>query len=67
MDHHFIVVIALVGLAGIGAQWVAWRTGWPAIALMLIAGLLLGPITGLVDPHHDFGDILEPMISARPN
>ncbi|WP_265529346.1 cation:proton antiporter [Sphingomicrobium marinum] len=63
MDHHFIVVVALVGLAGIGAQWIAWRTGWPAIALMLVAGLLLGPVTGLVDPHHDFGDVLEPMIS----
>ncbi|WP_265571065.1 cation:proton antiporter [Sphingomicrobium nitratireducens] len=63
MDHHLILVIGLIGLAGIGAQWIAWRTGWPAIALMLVAGLLLGPVTGLINPDEDFGDLLKPMIS----
>ncbi len=57
------LVIALVGVLGIGAQWVAWRTGWPAIVLMLIAGFLAGPILGVIDPHHAFGELLEPMIS----
>ena len=37
------IVIALVGVLGIGAQWLAWRTGWPGIALMLAAGFLAGP------------------------
>ncbi|WP_144094779.1 cation:proton antiporter [Croceicoccus sediminis] len=57
------LVIALVGVLGIGAQWVAWRTGWPAIVLMLAAGFIAGPITGIMDPHHAFGELLEPMIS----
>ena len=57
------LVIALVGLLGIGAQWVAWRTGWPAIVLMLAAGVLAGPVFGFMDPHHAFGDLLEPMVS----
>ena len=57
------LVIALVGILGIGAQWVAWRTGWPAIVLMLAAGFLAGPILGIFDPHHAFGDLLEPAIS----
>ncbi len=57
------LVIALIGALGIGAQWVAWRTGWPAIALMLVAGVVAGPVTGLVDPHHTFGDLLEPFVS----
>ena len=57
------IVIALVGVLGIGAQWIAWRTGWPAIVLMLIAGFLAGPILGVIDPHHAFGELLEPMIS----
>ena len=57
------LVIALIGALGIGAQWVAWRTGWPAIALMLAAGVVAGPLTGLVEPHALFGDLLEPMIS----
>ena len=62
MDH-FAIVIALVGILGIGAQWIAWRTGLPAIALMLVAGIIAGPITGLVVPERDFGHLLEPAIS----
>ncbi|MBE5073880.1 sodium:proton antiporter [Erythrobacteraceae bacterium E2-1 Yellow Sea] len=55
-------VIALVGVLGIGAQWVAWRTGWPAIVLMLFAGFMAGPVLGLIDPKAAFGDLLSPMI-----
>ncbi len=58
------IVIAVVGTLGIGAQWVAWRTGWPAIVLMLAAGFIAGPITGLIDPEAAFGDMLDPMISV---
>lgn len=57
------LVIALVGALGIGAQWVAWRTGWPAIVLMLAAGFLAGPIFGIIDPEAAFGDLLEPMVA----
>ncbi len=58
------LVMALIGVLGIGAQWIAWRTGWPAIALMLAAGVIAGPITGVIIPEHTFGDLLEPMISV---
>jgi len=57
-----MVKIALIGALGIGAQWVAWRTGRPAIALMLIVGILAGPVLGLIDPERDFGTLLEPII-----
>lgn len=57
------LLFALIGVLGIGAQWVAWRTGWPAIALMLVAGIFAGPVTGLIDPHAAFGPLLEPAIS----
>ncbi|GGD61042.1 sodium:proton antiporter [Erythrobacter arachoides] len=62
------LVIALVGVLGIGAQWLAWRTGWPAIVLMLAAGFIAGPIMGqlgypLIDPRAAFGDLLEPMVA----
>lgn len=61
------LTIALVGVLGIGAQWLAWRTGWPAIVLMLAAGFIAGPVCGyfgypLLDPEAAFGDLLEPMI-----
>lgn len=52
-----------MGALGIGAQWAAWRTGWPAIVLMLAAGFIAGPVTGLIDPEVAFGDLLDPMIS----
>ncbi len=35
--------IALIGILGIGAQWLAWRLQRPAIVLMAIAGLVFGP------------------------
>ena len=58
----------MIGVLGIGAQWIAWRTGWPAIVLMLAAGFLAGPIAGelgyrLIDPEAAFGDFLSPAIS----
>lgn len=57
-----MVKIALIGLLGIGAQWIAWRTRKPAIALMLIMGLLAGPATGIIVPERDFGALMEPII-----
>lgn len=57
-----MVKIALIGFLGIGAQWVAWRTGKPAIALMLIVGIIAGPVLGIIDPERDFGTLLEPIV-----
>src|SRR5690606_30464271 len=57
------LVIALIGLLGIAAQWIAWRTGWPAIVLMLGSGFLAGPVFGLFDPRETFGELLGPMVS----
>jgi len=57
------LVIALIGVLGIGAQWIAWRTGWPAIVLMLAAGFLCGPVLHLFNPEEVFGPLLEPMIT----
>lgn len=57
------LVIATIGVLGIGAQWVAWRTGWPAIVLMLFAGFMAGPVLGLINPEEAFGELMEPMIS----
>jgi len=61
--NHLAIVIALIGTIGIGAQWIAWRTGLPAIALMLAAGIVAGPVTGVIRPAEDFGHLLEPAVS----
>lgn len=57
------IVIAMVGMLGIGAQWLAWRTNRPSIVLMLAAGFLAGPVLGIFDPEHAFGELLEPMVA----
>ena len=62
MIDSLIAKIALIGVLGIGAQWVAWRTGRPAIFLMLLVGVLAGPVLGLIDPEQDFNTLLEPII-----
>lgn len=57
------LAIALIGILGIGAQWLAWRTGWPSIALLLLAGVIAGPVTGLIHPDEVFGSLLEPAVA----
>jgi len=57
------IVIAFVGVLGVGAQWLAWRWNRPAIVLMLAAGFLAGPVLGIFDPEHAFGELLEPMVA----
>lgn len=61
--QHLAIVLALVGVIGIGAQWLAWRTGLPGIALLLLAGMIAGPLTGAIRPEEDFGALLEPAVS----
>lgn len=59
-----IAKIATIGIAGIGAQWVAWRYKIPAIVLLAVAGLLLGPATGLIVPERDFGRLFQPLVAV---
>lgn len=58
-----VMAFALVGALGVGSQWLAWRLRMPSIVLMLVAGLLIGPVSGVFDPAAQFGDILEPLIA----
>lgn len=59
-----INAIALVGALGVGAQWLAWRLQLPGIVLMLLAGVLIGPIFGILDPARDIGPLVGPMVSV---
>ena len=58
------ILIALIGVLGIGSQWLAWRLQLPAIVLMLVAGLIAGPVTGWIDPEADFGNLFRPMVAV---
>ncbi|UOQ84841.1 cation:proton antiporter [Gracilibacillus salinarum] len=54
-----VIVISL----GIFSQWLAWRIQWPSIVIMSIAGLLIGPITGFINPQEAIGSLYSPIIS----
>lgn len=58
-----VMAVALVGAMGVGSQWLAWRLRMPAIVLMLVAGVMIGPVTGLFDPQRDIGPLMGPIIS----
>lgn len=64
-----VETVAVIGLLGVGAQWLAWRLQLPAIVLMSVAGLLVGPAASflfgqaIVDPELAFGELMRPIVS----
>ncbi len=54
--------IVLVTALGIAAQWIAWRFRLPAILLLSIAGLVVGPWLGWVNPGEQLGAMLNPLV-----
>lgn len=59
------ILLALTGIivAGIAAQWLAWRVKVPAILFLLMIGVLLGPMLGWLNPDQLFGELLFPIVS----
>ena len=62
-DNLLIGLVSIIAF-GVGAQWIAWRTKLPAILLLLLAGLLAGPVLGVLNPDVLMGDLLGPFISV---
>lgn len=58
-----LVQLAAIAVFGMGAQWLAWRLRLPSILLLLLSGFLLGPVFGIIDPDHLFGETLFPVVS----
>lgn len=59
------ISLMLAGMLGIGflAQWLAWRVRLPAILFLLLAGILLGPVSGVLQPDRLLGELLFPVVS----
>ncbi|ALP51841.1 sodium:proton exchanger [Candidatus Tenderia electrophaga] len=64
MDEHVVIALVLIAALGIGAQWLAWRVKLPAIILLIVAGVLAGPVAGWINPSEDLGDLLHPFIAV---
>ncbi len=72
MDN-IVLAVAIIGVLGIGAQWLGWRFNLPAIVLMALAGVLAGPVFGVFTPSDAppgtppmealFGEFYRPIIA----
>ena len=63
MTEHVLVGMASILVLGICARWLAWWLRLPAILLLLVGGLVAGPVTGLLAPDALFGALLLPIVS----
>lgn len=63
MTEHLLAGLTGILVCGIGAYWLAWRCHVPAILFLLLAGLVVGPVTGWLRPDALLGPLLLPVVS----
>ncbi|MCK5213261.1 MAG: cation:proton antiporter, partial [Dehalococcoidia bacterium] len=64
MGESLVVAIALVLALGIGAEWLAWALKLPSVLVLLLAGFIVGPALGLLEPDAVLGEALLPLVSV---
>ncbi|MBR9787564.1 MAG: sodium:proton antiporter [Vibrionaceae bacterium] len=57
------LILSVVGVIGLGCQWLAWRLRLPAILFLLLAGLIVGPLMQWLKPDEILGNLLFPLVS----
>ena len=55
--------LATLIVVGIFAQWLSWKFKIPSILLLLILGIIAGPVTNILNPDELFGGLLFPFVS----
>ncbi len=63
MERDVLVGLSVIVAFGVGGQWLASRLRVPSILVLLMAGFIAGPVTGLVEPEAILGDLLFPAVS----
>ncbi len=63
MVEHTLVSLSAVVILGIAAQWMGWRLRIPSILVLLVFGILAGPILGWINPDTLLGPLLYPVVS----
>lgn len=63
MSEKILVGLTAIIVLGIASRWAAWRLSLPSILILLIAGFVAGPVTGLLDPDRIMGSLLVPVVS----
>ncbi len=62
MAQNVALSVLCIAVAGIAAQWLAWRLRLPAIVLLFAVGLLAGPGLQILRPAETFGDAMRPLV-----
>ena len=62
-EQQILLAFGGIGVAALTCQWLAWRLKLPAILFLLLAGILIGPVLGWLDPQALFGPLLMPLVS----
>jgi NhaP-type Na+/H+ or K+/H+ antiporter len=63
LTANLLIGLSSVITLGIAAEWLAWRVRLPSILVLLVTGVLVGPLTGFLDPDALLGPLLFPIIS----
>ncbi len=63
MVEETLISLSAVIVLGITAQWLGWRVRMPSILLLLIFGILAGPVLGWIKPDELLGPLLYPVVS----
>ncbi|MGR9089751.1 MAG: cation:proton antiporter [Gammaproteobacteria bacterium] len=57
------ILFAAIGMIALFSQWLAWRMKAPSIVFLLAAGILIGPVFGILNADSFLGDLLFPIVS----
>ncbi len=63
MEERYLIGLTAILVLGVAARWLAWRLHLPAILLLLICGIVAGPVTNFLEPDDLFGNFLNPFVS----
>ena len=63
MHESIVLSLSGIGVLALLCQWFAWWVKLPAILFLLLAGIIVGPVTGFINPDAIFADLLFPFVS----
>jgi NhaP-type Na+/H+ or K+/H+ antiporter len=63
MTGNLLLTITLLTVTGAACQYLAWRARLPAILLLLLIGIVVGPVAGWVSPDELLGPLLFPFVT----
>lgn len=63
MQLDSVSLLALIGALTLLSQWLAYQLNLPSILLLLLSGILVGPVLNILDPDVLMGDLLFPVVN----